>query len=166
MIGPSHCRMKQALILTALAAAFAAGVARADDSSLNPFSGESYAAFNSANRPAIANPRFDQASSAWRQQNPGGLSERALQSYSATGENWQLSAPNYSEAPAVASFRATHPNGLTEQELQALSSDGDAWQLRAARGTAGSASLEPVATAQSETLSQRVARLFHPSGAQ
>jgi hypothetical protein len=165
MIGLFHFRMKQALILTALAAASAASVANADDSSLNPFTGESYSAFNGANRPAIANPPFDEAPSVWREQNPGGLSERVFQSYSAPGENWHLSAPDYADAPAVASFHASHPGGLTEQELQALSSDGDAWQMRASSG-AGSASADSAATAQAEPLRQRFARAFHPTVAQ
>jgi hypothetical protein len=164
MIGTFHFRVKQALILTALAAAAAGGVARADDSSLNPFTGESYAASNGANRPAIANPKFDDEASSWRQQNPGGLSERQFQSYSASGESWNASASRYSNAPGVASFHATHPNGLTEQELQALSSDGDAWRLRAS--IPGSASTDSTATAQAEPLRQRFARLFHTAGAQ
>ena len=155
MIGPFHFRVKQALILTALAAAAASGLARADDSSLNPFSGESYAAFNGANRPAIAHPQVDGAASSWREQNPGGLSERQFQSYSGSGESWNASATQYSNTPAVASFHATHPNGLTEQELQALSSDGDAWRLRAS--VPGSASVDSAATAQAEPLRRRVA---------
>lgn len=165
MIGPFRFRMKQALILTALAAGCTAGVASAHDSSLNPFTGESYAAFNGANRPAIVNPQFDEAASSWHQQNPGGLSERQLQFYSATGEAWNSSAPQYSNAPQVASFRASHPDGLTEQELQALSSDGDAWQQRASSGS-GSVSADSAPTAQAEPLRQRFARLFHRTVAQ
>jgi hypothetical protein len=152
--------LRSAVVL-ALAAA-GASVAHADDSSLNPFTGESYAAFNGANRPAMVNPQFDPRPSAWRQQNPDGLSERVLQSYSAAGENWQVSTPTYADAPAVASFRASHPGGLSEQELQALSSDGDAWQVRA---NAPSAAAGPKQTSAqgTEPMRERLARLLHPA---
>ena len=83
-----NVRTKRALLMTAIAAgASITGVAHADDSSMNPFTGESYAAFSGGyNRPAISNPRVDHAASAWRQANPGGLPERVFQSYSAPGE--------------------------------------------------------------------------------
>ena len=61
-------------------------MARADDSSMNPFTGDSYAYFNGSDLPRNGNPVFDKAASAWRQSNPNGLSERVLQSYSGTGE--------------------------------------------------------------------------------
>jgi hypothetical protein len=163
MIGTFHPRIKQAALLVAMAAAATlAGVARADDSSLNRFTGESYAAFSGGyNRPAIANPQLDNTASAWRQANPDGLPERVFQSYSASGEAWHLNAPTYASAPAVASFRETHPNGLTEQELQALSSEGSAWQLRDAPGTSVAAEEQTtVAQGASRPLGARIAHLF------
>jgi hypothetical protein len=148
---------KRALLVAALAAsATVTGLARADDSSMNPFTGESYAAFNGGNRPAIVNPQFDNAPSAWRQANPEGLSEREFQSYSSAGEAWGLTAPTYSQASAaLQDFRRTHPHGLDERELQALSSDADAWQLDRGSegGTPRSQSTAP--------LSQRLAAFFH-----
>ena len=151
--------LRSVLVFALLAAG--TGVAHAHDSSLNPFTGESYAAFNGANRPAIANPQFDPRPSAWLQQNPNGLSERVFQSYSGTGENWQLSGPTYANAPAVASFRTSHPGGLSEQELQALSSDGDAWQVRAkAPSAAAGAKNTAVQSAQPRT--ESLAGLPHP----
>jgi hypothetical protein len=36
------------------------GMARADDSSMNPFIGDSYAYFNGGNLPKIGNPVYDQ----------------------------------------------------------------------------------------------------------
>ena len=159
MIGTFHPLLKRVALAAALALG-AAGVARADDSSMNPFTGESYAGFNGgATRPAINNPSFNNAPSEWRQANPNGLPERVFQSYSAPGENWHMSHPSTANAPADPSFKETHPNGLTERELQALSSDGSAWQLRGAPGT-GVASEEQAPIAQ-EPFGQRLANLFH-----
>ncbi|HTS22271.1 MAG TPA: hypothetical protein VMN79_10735 [Casimicrobiaceae bacterium] len=129
-------RMKGAALTAALAAA-SSSVAYAHDSSLNPFTGESYAAFNGANLPGTGNPSFGAAPSAWRQANPGGLSERELQSDASSGDAWQIASPTEAPAPAVASFAQSHPHGLTERELQALSSDSDAWRLAPAPGSSG-----------------------------
>ena len=154
-------RIGKAAWLAALVAA-GAGVAHADDSSLSPFIGDSYAAFNGADRPAIANPRFDNAPSAWRREHPDGLSERALQAYSSSAEAWNHNPPTYSAAPAVAAFRETHPNGLTEHELQALSSEASPWQLRAEpQGASVGAPSSTLARASSEPLGERIAGLFH-----
>jgi hypothetical protein len=133
MVRTLSFRMSQAALAAALALA-AVGAARADDSSMNPFTGDSYAYFNGGyNRPAVVNPTFANPSSAWQQANPNGLPEKVLQAYSAGGP-WRLQEPTYASAPAAANFRETHPNGLTERELQALSSEGQAWHLRAAPG--------------------------------
>jgi hypothetical protein len=160
MIGTFHSP-KRALLLAALAAsATLTGLARADDSSMNPFTGESYAALSAGNRPTIANPQFDNAPSAWRQANPDGLSEGVFQSYSAPGEGWHLTAPTYAQSSAaVQEFHRTHPNGLDERELQALSSDAAAWQLDAGAEV-------PAPAGQSTTpLSQRLAAFLHRGGA-
>jgi hypothetical protein len=165
MIGTSQFRVRKAILCAALCAgAMAAGVARADDSSLNPFTGESYAAFSGGyNRPAVSNPSVDRAPSAWRQANPGGISERVLESYSAPGEAWHINAPTYASSSAVATFKQTHPNGLEERELQALSSEGAAWQMRATPGTATLAAEDATALAQApgEPLRSRIGSLFH-----
>ena len=159
MIGTFHPLLKR-LVLAAALALGATGAARADDSSMNPFTGESYAGFNGgANLPAVTNPSFNTAPSEWRQANPNGLPERVFQSYSATGENWHMTHPSTANAPADPSFKETHPNGLSERELQALSSDGSAWQLRGIPGTAvASEEQSPVAQ---QPIGQRFANLFH-----
>jgi hypothetical protein len=165
MNGTFQFRTKKALLLTALAAgASITGLAHADDSSMNPFTGESYAAFSGGyNRPTVANPTIDNSPSAWREANPSGLSERVLQSYSAPGVAWQLNAPTFARVSAAADFRETHPNGLSERELQALSSDGPAWQLRGEPGTGNVAAEAPTTVSQSSAtpLSERLAAFFH-----
>lgn len=133
MTGTMHKLIKKVVLATALAFG-SAGVARADDSSMNPFIGDSYAYFNGYNRPANANPTFDNAASAWRQANPNGLPERVLQSYSVWGEEWHLNKPSFTAVASDGTFRQSHPNGLTERELQALSSEAPAWQGRGERG--------------------------------
>ena len=159
MISRNHLRMKQIALAAALVAGVI-GVARADDSSMNPFIGESYAAFNGGNnRPAIANPSFDASASAWRQANPNGLSERVLQSYSVPGEEWHLSHPASVSTASDPEFKVTHPNGLTEREYQALSSDAAAWQLGGEPGTVAVAASDQ-ATPQ-QPLGARLANLFH-----
>jgi hypothetical protein len=152
-------------VLAAALVVGASGVARADDSSMNPFTGESYAYFNGGyDRPAIANSTFDNAPSAWRQSNPNGLPERVLQSYSAPGEGWHLDKPVFASAPTDPTFKQKHPNGLTESELQALSSEASAWHVRGGAGAAALASADQATIAQSTTeepLGQRIANFFH-----
>src|SRR5438874_6897333 len=150
MIGTFHLPVRKALVFAALCAgATVTGVACADDSSLNPFTGESYAAFSGGyDRPAVSNPSVDRAPSTWRQSNPGGISERRLQSYSSPGEVWNVNPPRYASSSAVAIFKQTHPNGLEERELQALSSEGTPWQMRVTPGTATRAAADPNAVAQ------------------
>jgi hypothetical protein len=161
MIGKNHLRMKQIVLVAGLVAgATGLGIARADDSSLNPFTGESYAAFSGGdNRPAVVNPAFNSAPSAWRQANPNGLSERVFQSYSAPGEEWHLSHPASVKAASDPEFKETHPSGLTEREYQALSSDASVWKLGGAPGTSAVAATEQ-ATPQ-QPLGARLANLFH-----
>jgi hypothetical protein len=113
----------------AMAVAFAtcvSGVARADDSSLNPFTGDSYASFNGANVGQMTKPPvIVKMSSSWRQANPNGLSERELEALSseALGNDFQRSSSD--KAPS--SFTQTHPRGLSVRQLQALSSWAPAW---------------------------------------
>ena len=87
-----------------VAAALAAGIsamARADDSSMNPFTGDSYAYFNGGNLPKIGNPVYDKSPSSWRQSNPNGLSESQFQALSSWGPAWHQ--PNQSATSALAS---------------------------------------------------------------
>jgi hypothetical protein len=141
--------MKSIVVAVALVAGVS-GIARADDSSMNPFTGDSYAYFNGGyDRPQIGNATFDKAPSAWRQSNPNGLSERVLQSYSAPGEAWHLNKPAFASVAADPTFKQTHPNGLTERELQALSSEAPAWQLPKQSATSAVASTNEAAFAQS-----------------
>jgi len=140
--------MKSIVVAVALVAGVS-GIARADDSSMNPFTGDSYAYFNGGDLPRNGNPVFDKASSAWRQSNPNGLSERVLQSYSAPGEAWHLNKPAFASVAADPTFKQTHPNGLTERELQALSSEAPAWQLPKQSATSAVASTNEAAFAQS-----------------
>src|SRR5262249_20399951 len=62
------------------------GLARADGSSMNPFTGDSYAFFNGGcNIQQRCKPVFDNAPSAFRQSNPHGLSESQLQAIAVEG---------------------------------------------------------------------------------
>ena len=123
----SKISMVKSLAVAVALAAGVSGSALADDSSLNPFTGDSFASFNGGyDRRQSANATFNKASSEWRQSNPQGLSERVLQSYSAWGMAWKPQ-PVFTIAPEDPTFRQSHPNGLTERELQALSSGGPAW---------------------------------------
>ena len=161
MIGKFHPLLKRVVLAAGLAVAVT-GAARADDSSMNPFTGESYAGFNGGgNRPAISNARVDTAPSAWRQANPNGLPERVFLSYSAPGEAWHLNHPTFAAgAPIDPTFKQAHPNGLSERELQALSSEAPAWQLRGEPGTATAAE-DQAPVAQAAPLGQRLASFFH-----
>ena len=164
MTGNVHTLIKR-IVLAAGLVVGASGIALADDSSMNPFTGESYAYFNGGyDRPAIANPVFDNATSAWRQDNPNGLPERVFQSYSAPGEAWHLNKPVFASAPTDPTFKQSHPSGLTEAELQALSSEASAWQLRGRAGSEAVASEDQATIAQNtskEPLGQRIASFFH-----
>ena len=136
--------MKSIVVAVALVAGVS-GMARADDSSMNPFTGDSYAYFNRGDLPQNGNPVFDKAASAWRQSNPHGLSERQLEALSSEAPEWQP-APVIDKAPS--SFRLSHPNGLSERELQALSSEAPAWHSPTSSFTSAVASTNEAAFAQ------------------
>jgi hypothetical protein len=158
-----HLTMKRLALAAGLAVGMS-GMARADDSSMSPFTGESYNAFNGGkDRMTNTNPTFDQAPSAWRRANPDGLPERVYQSYSALGLAWKLDNPVFASVASDPTFKASHPGGLSESELQALSSDAPAWQLAAAPGTPLAAQ-DQAAVAQNtaqEPLGDRIAQFFH-----
>jgi hypothetical protein len=116
--------MKSIAVAVALAAGLS-GIARADDSSTNPFTGDSYTAFNGGNLGHIANPPFVKTPSSWRQANPNGLSERQLETLSSEALANDFQRPSFDKAPP--SFGQSHPRGFSVRELQSLSSEGPAW---------------------------------------
>jgi len=158
-------KLKSIALAAALVAGIA-GVARADDSSMNPFTGDSYSYFNGGNLPQGGNPVFNNAASAWRQSNPNGLSERVYQSYSGTGEEWHLNKPFFNTAPSA--FAANNPHGLSERQMQALSSEAPAWQSPTQRASTALASTNEAGSTKSAANAPpgtRIARFFHVSPA-
>ncbi|HEY2409153.1 MAG TPA: hypothetical protein VGI10_24275 [Polyangiaceae bacterium] len=135
----TYSLMSKMMVATALAAG-AAGVANADDGSMGRF-GDSYAYFNSQ--------LLDKAPSAWRADNPNGISERQLQAYSGSTVSlaWETTKPVFDRAPS--DFGLAYPNGLSEREFQALSSEGPAWHTQAApRAVASSGQTDVVQAAK------------------
>src|SRR5579862_9406060 len=101
---------KQLVVATALALG-ASSVALADDSSMNPFTGDSYKYFNGGhalgdpgpfNRTIVSNVTADPS---WRQSHPNGLPERELQALSSSG----LSASAAQLDPPVLASAAADP---------------------------------------------------------
>jgi len=121
----SKFSMLKSIAVTAALVAGVSGMARADDSSMNPFTGDSYADFDGRNLPKSGNPVYDDSPSAWRQSNPDGLSERQLQALQTFAPMVYKPAPVFDYAPSA--WRQSHPNGLSERELQALSSEASGW---------------------------------------
>jgi hypothetical protein len=169
--------LSKQLVVAAALALGTSGVALADDSSMNPFTGDSYKYFNDGhslgdpgqfNRPVFSNAP---AAPSWRQSHPNGLTERELQALSSSGVSafaWELNAPVLASAPADPLWRQSHPNGLTEPELQALGSSTLArWQLPNGSANTATASTNEATVAQNpskETFSARLAKFFHPEG--
>ena len=97
---------KQLVVATTLAFG-ASSVALADDSSMNPFTGESYKYFNGGhtlgestrfNRPVFSAVPADPS---WRQSHPNGLTERELQALSSSSlAIWQSPTGSGSTASA------------------------------------------------------------------
>ena len=111
--------MKCIAVAVALAAGLS-GIARADDSSTNPFTGDSYASFNGGNLGHITKPPFFKTPSSWRQANPNGLSERQLETLSSEALANDFQRPSFDKAPST--WRQANPHGLSERQMQALSS--------------------------------------------
>ena len=160
---------RQLVVATALALG-TSGVALADDSSMNPFTGDSYKYFNGGlgqfNRPVVSNAP---AAPSWRQSHPNGLSDRELQALSSSGlaaSPPEFNPPMFASAPADPSWRQSHPNGLTERELQGLSSSTLAmWQAPDGSANTATASANEATVAQTtskETFSARLAKFFRP----
>jgi hypothetical protein len=156
----------QQLVVAAALALGASGAALADDSSMNPFTGDSYKYFNGANlgQPGQFNrPVFSAAPAvpAWHQSHPNGLTDRelaALQSSELSASAERIDPPVFARAPADPTWRQTHPNGFTDRELAALSSSSlAAWQSPNPSENVQS----NIAETGKETFSARLARLFH-----
>jgi hypothetical protein len=165
--------LSKQLVVAATLALGTSGVALADDSSMNPFTGDSYKYFNGGlgqfNRPVVSNAP---AAPSWRQSHPNGLSDRELQALSSSGlaaSAPEFNPPMFASAPADPSWRQSHPNGLTERELQGLSSSTLAvWQAPDGSANTATASTGEATVAQTpskETFSARLAKFFHPEGA-
>jgi hypothetical protein len=146
--------VKTLVVASALTACLS-GVARADDSSMSRFGGDSYAYFNHAS--------VSSAPSAWRTSRQG-VSENTFEAESsehlAADLQPSVSTPTASGDP---SFHQTHPDGFTERELQALSSEASPWQLRSGTGPGALAedSAPQGQNAPRNTLGARLAALFH-----
>jgi len=157
----SKFSVMKVMAVTAALAAGVSGVAHADDSSMNPFVGDSYAYFNGGDLPRIGNPVYDNSPSAWRQSHPDGLPESQYQALSGYGLAWKP-APVLDPAPSA--WRPSHPQGLSEREFQALSSEGPAWHQPNQSATSAIASTNDATNIQSasrEPFGARLARFFH-----
>jgi len=153
------------LVVAAALAAGASGMARADDSSMNPFVGDSYADFHGGNLPQADRPVFDQAPSAWRRSNPNGLSELQFQALQSSRLTYKP-APVFDMAPST--WRLNHLSGLSEAEMQALSSEGPAWHQPNQSATSALASTNDgtnMPSVSREPFGARIARFFHATPA-
>jgi hypothetical protein len=121
----SKSSMLKVMVVAAALAAGVSGIARADDSSMSPFTGDSYAYFNGGNLGHVTTPPvFARGPSAWRQSNPNGLTNRDFAALGSEATANRLSPPPViSMAAADPTFRSTHPNGLTNAEFAALGSE-------------------------------------------
>jgi hypothetical protein len=118
----SKASMMKSMVVAVALAAGVSGIARADDSSMNPFTGDSYASFNNGDLPRGDKPVFDKSASTWHQTNPKGLPERQLESLSSEALANDFQPPTVDKGPSA--WRQTHPHGVSERELQAESSGG------------------------------------------
>ncbi len=116
----SKVSMLKSMVVAVALVAGVSGMARADDSSMNPFTGDSYAYFNKGDLPRTGNSVFDKGASARRQANPSGVSERQLEALSSEALGNDFQRPTFDKAPST--WRQANPHGLSERQLQALSS--------------------------------------------
>jgi hypothetical protein len=164
---------KQLVVATALALG-ASSVALADDSSMNPFIGDSYRYFNGGHNLGdpgqFKGPVFSKAPSdpAWRQSHPNGISERDLQALSSSGLSAaaeQLNPP-VASAAAGPSLRQAHQN-LDPRAMQALASSSLArWQVPSGSESMASAASDQTSVAQNPGKETVSARLRPESGTQ
>ena len=120
---------RKLMLVAALVALVACGVALADDTSTGRFGGDGYAYFN---QPTRSNPA---AGAAWRQNHPNGMSQRDLQAASSSSLAAFASPSDsansaFANATVDSSWRQNHPNGLTNRELQAAGASSlSPWQV-------------------------------------
>jgi len=119
----SKFSIAKSILIAAALVTGASGIARADDSSLNPFTGESYAYFNGGNLGKTTKPIFDQAPLPWRQSHPTGWTDADFAATHSVVMANRRRPVVLSEAPADASWRPAHPNGATMNELAAMGSE-------------------------------------------
>src|ERR1700686_4423230 len=115
----SKVSMMKSMVVAVALAAGVSGIPRDDDSSMNPFTGDSYAYFNNGDLPRGDKPVFDKSASTWHQANPKGVPEGQLESLSPEGLANDFQRPPLDRGPST--WRQTHPNGVSERELQAES---------------------------------------------
>jgi hypothetical protein len=151
--------VKSIAVSVALAAGVS-GIARADDSSMDPITGDSYAHFNGGNLSHITKPVFDNAPSAWRQSHPNGLSVNQIAA---------MSTPVFKPAPVLhnelSAWRQSHPSGVSNRQFAAMGSEAIAARpLPNQAETTAIASTNDAAdipSASREPFGARIARLFH-----
>jgi hypothetical protein len=157
----SKFSIAKSIVTAAVLVTGISGIARADDSSMNPLMGDSYADFNGGNLPQGGRPVFDKAPSAWRRSNPDGLSEIQFQALQSSRLTYKP-APVFEMAPST--WRLNHLSGMSEAEMQASSSWGPAWHQPNQPATSVLAAPDAdtnVPDASHETLRARIARFFH-----
>jgi hypothetical protein len=157
----SKFSIAKSIVIAAALVTGTSGIARADDSSMNPLMGDSHAHFNGGNLPQGGRPVFDKAPSAWRRSNPNGLTEIQVQALQSSRLTYKP-APVFDMAPST--WRLNQSSGLSEAEMQASSSWGPAWHQPNQPATSMLASPDAntnVQDASHETLRARIARLFH-----
>ena len=151
--------VKRIAVTTALVAGVA-GVAYADDNSMNPYNGDSYAYFNGGNLPQGGKPVIATAPSTFRETNPHGL---PFSSYAALSSPI---APEWQPAPVLdrtaSTFHRDNPHGLPFSTYAALSSVGPEYPSPDQAAFNNVATNEaPVMSAPREPLGTRLARFFH-----
>ena len=120
----SKFSVTKGIVVAAALVAGVSGVSRADDSSMNPFTGDSYAYFNGGNLGRMSNPPLlAKGPSAWRRDNPNGLTGGAFAALGSEAIASRLNPTAISTGAAEPTWRATHPNGLTTDQFAALGSE-------------------------------------------
>jgi hypothetical protein len=118
--------MMKGIMLTTALVAGVSGIVRADDSGMNPYTGDSYAYFNGGNLPQGGKPVVDKAPSAFRQTNPHGLPFRRYEEL-CSGATYLKPVPVFDNT--IAPFRRSNPHGLPFGTYAALSSSGPEYPL-------------------------------------
>jgi hypothetical protein len=163
----SNFSIAKSIVIAAALVTGASGIARADDCSMNPFTGDSYAYFNGGNLGGINTPSFDQAPPTWRQSHPTGLRDIDFAALHSVNVANRMRPLVLSEAPADASWRSAHPDGATMNELAAMGSEAIAarpWPDQAT-ASASTNAVADIASGSREPIATRIARVFHATPA-